>query len=242
MIDTSIKACLTWNGKNSRDLGIYISQVPNLSRPQRKMRVVDVDGRNGSLVFPQKAWNNVTRSYAIFTGEQTWDAERYYDALVEWLSADGYQRLEDDFEPDVYRLAYFAGSVDIVNFFGESGTATLNFNCKPQKFLKSGEKAVSFSSGGGTLRNPTGFEAKPLIVVKGSGSGTVTIGGVSVSISSIGTSVTLDCENQDAYNGSTNRNNTITASTFPTLKPGNNTIALTGGTTSVTIIPRFWRL
>ena len=242
MMDTSIKACFNWNGMNSGDFGIYVQKSPKLTRAARKMQVVDVAGRNGALVFPQKAWNNVARSYAIFTGEKTWDAERNFDAIIEWLSAEGYCRLEDDFEPDVFRLAYFAGSVDITNLFGETGQATIDFNCKPQKFLKSGEKAISFSSGGGTLRNPTGFEAKPLITVYGSGSGTISVGGTSVSISSIGTSVTLDCENMDAYNGSTNRNNTITASSFPVLASGDNTVTLTGGATSVSIIPRFWRL
>ena len=242
MMDTSIKACFNWNGMNSGDFGIYVQKSPKLTRAARKMQVVDVAGRNGALVFPQKAWNNVARSYAIFTGEKTWDAERNFDAIIEWLSAEGYCRLEDDFEPDVFRLAYFAGSVDITNLFGETGQATIDFNCKPQKFLKSGEKAISFSSGGGTLRNPTGFEAKPLITLDGSGSGTISVGGTSVSISSIGTSVTLDCENMDAYNGSTNRNNTITASSFPVLASGDNTVTLTGGATSVSIIPRFWRL
>ena len=235
MMDTSMRTCFTWNGKNSGDFGIYVQKTPKLTRAARKMQVVDVEGRNGAIVFPQKAWNNVSRSYAVFSGEKTWDAERNFDAIIEWLSA-------DDFEPDVFRMAYFAGSVDITNLFGETGQTTLDFNCKPQKFLKSGEKAISFSSGGGTLRNPTGFEAKPLITVYGSGSGTISIGGTSVSISSIGTSVTLDCENMDAYKGSTNRNNTITASTFPVLKSGDNAVTLTGGATSAVIIPRFWRL
>ena len=242
MMDTSMRTCFTWNGKNSGDFGIYVQETPKLTRAARKMQVVDVEGRNGAIVFPQKAWNNVARSYAVFSGEKTWDAERNFDAIIEWLSAEGYCRLEDDFEPDVFRMAYFAGSVDITNLFGETGQTTLDFNCKPQKFLKSGEKAISFSSGGGTLRNPTGFEAKPLITVYGSGSGTISIGGTSVSISSIGTSVTLDCENMDAYKGSTNRNNTITASTFPVLKPGDNAVTLTGGATSAVITPRFWRL
>lgn len=242
MMDTSMRTCFTWNGKNSGDFGIYVQKTPKLTRAARKMQVVDVAGRNGALIFPQKAWNNVARSYVVFSGEKTWDAERNFDAIVEWLSAEGYCRLEDDFEPDVFRLAYFAGNVDITNLFGETGQATLDFNCKPQKFLKSGEKTITFSSGGGTLRNPTGFEAKPLITVYGSGSGTISVGGTSVSISSIGTSVTLDCENMDAYNGSTNRNSTITASTFPVLKPGDNAVTLTGGATSAVITPRFWRL
>lgn len=241
MMNTDIRACFTWNGKNSGDFGIYVQKFPAISRPAKKMQVVQVEGRNGALVLPQKAWNNVARTYEVFTGEKTWDAEREFDAIIEWLSADGYQRLEDDFEPDVFRLAYFTGDVDIQSLFGETGKAKLDFQCKPQKFLKSGEKAITFTSGG-TLRNPTGFEAKPLIVVNGSSSGTVTIGSTTVSISSIGTSVTLDCENSDAYSGSNNRNSTITASSFPVLKPGNNTISFTGGVTSVVITPRFWRL
>ena len=74
MMDTSMRTCFTWNGKNSGDFGIYVQKTPKLTRAARKMQVVDVEGRNGAIVFPQKAWNNVSRSYAVFSGEKTWDA------------------------------------------------------------------------------------------------------------------------------------------------------------------------
>ena len=49
----------------------------------------------------------------------------------------------------------------------------MKFDCKPQRFLVSGENPVVFT-GNGTITNPTDFESSPLIRV--TGNGTIAIG------------------------------------------------------------------
>lgn len=41
--------------------------------------------------------------------------------------------------------------------FNLYGRATLEFNCKPQRFLNSGDTAQTISTSGGTITNPTAF-------------------------------------------------------------------------------------
>ena len=121
-----------------------------------------------------------------------------------------------------------------------AGECKIQFDCMPQRFLKSGETTVT-KTANGYITNPTQFRALPLIVVYGSGSGTLTVGDYMVEISEIGTSVTLDCEIMRAYNGNTPRDSTITG-TFPALAPGRNNIRFDGGVTRVDITPRWWTI
>ena len=75
----------------------------------------------------------------------------------------------------------------------------------------------------------------------GSGSGTVTIGNTTVSLTDISEYVMLDCDIQDAYKGVVNKNSTMTGS-FPKIEGGEQVVSFTGGITSLEITPRWWTL
>ena len=63
-------------------------------------------------------------------------------------------------------------------------------------------------------------------------------------ISEVGSMITIDCELQDAYSGSNNRNSTLTLSgNFPELPAGRTVIAFTGSSvTRVEVIPRWYTI
>lgn len=96
---------------------------------------------------------------------------------------------------------------------------------------------------GGELVNPTPFDALPLITVTGSGAGALTVGGVTVEILSMPEStLTIDCEAQDAYSSAGNRNSVINAPEFPVLAAGSTAISWEGSIISVSVVPRWWTL
>ena len=95
---------------------------------------------------------------------------------------------------------------------------------------------------GGVLYNPTGFAALPKITVHGSGSGSVRIGERALVINQITDAMVLDSETQNAYAGTANLNGVIEADEFPVLVRGDNVLYLTGGITSVDIVPGWWTL
>ena len=136
-------------------------------------------------------------------------------------------------------MATYQESNIFENLYNQAGTATIVFECKPQRFLKTGETPVAIESGESIL-NPTGFDAYPLIQVIGT-SGVLMINDSTITFSSIDSYTMLDCELQDAYKETTNKNSTVSG-TFPVLKPGSNTISWTGNISSVIIAPRWWTI
>ena len=76
----------------------------------------------------------------------------------------------------------------------------------------------------------------------GSGKGTVTVGGRTVTLSKITSGMILDSLTQNAYLGSSNLNGDISAAEFPVLLPGESAISFTGGVTALDIVPRWWTL
>lgn len=232
---------IVWGGVTSRALNLTVEQYPDRPRPAKKYSVVSVPGRNGALHIDTGAYNNYTQPYEIGIRASEKGLSRTARDIAQWLyTPNGYCRLEDSYEPDVYRMAYFSGPQDIENILNQLGRATIEFSCKPQRFLKSGEIAVKVPSRE-NINNPTAFKALPLITIVGSGQGRLQIGEYVVEIQSLDGNLILDCDLQNAYYGTTNLNSTISAPDFPVLIPGDNKITYTGDW-EVEIVPRWWTL
>lgn len=232
-----------FNGVSSADYGIQVEHPPEYQTPARDYEVIHIPGRNGDLVIDSGSYQNVSRSYQIAIGDLEKDFTSMANAIAEWLnSASGYARLEDSYEPEYYRMAMFQDEITVENILQHAGRTTINFNCKPQRFLKSGETSLLISAPT-TLYNPTGFHSLPCITVYGSGSGVLGIGSFTASISNIGGFIILDSDIQDVYRGTVNRNaDVILSEGFPQLIPGENGIVWTGGITYVEVVPRWWTL
>ena len=108
--------------------------------------------------------------------------------------------------------------------------------------LKAGEKPVEFTAAGSIL-NKQLTETKPLIRAYGTGS--FSIGGVAIQITSANGYTDIDCDLQEAYKDTLatncNANIVLTNGVFPTLKSGSNAITLSG-ITKLIITPRWWVL
>lgn len=228
-----------FDGKSCRDFGIYVSGSGTFNAPELDVTTYEIPGKNGDLVISNGRYKNIVVQYhAFIRSDFRHNAER---ARAWLLHPQGYRRLSDDYHPNEFRLARFTGPIDFdMRFMNRSGECTLNFDCKPQRFLASGEGKLTFEAAS-VLWNDTLFNAKPLITVYGSGSGQITVGSITVLLSDIPEYVTLDCDLQDAYKGLTNKNSIMTGS-FPVLTPGSNTVSFTGGVTKIEIIPRWWTL
>ena len=119
--------------------------------------------------------------------------------------------------------------------FIRMGTVVVSFDCKPQRWLKTGENWVPVTSG---IFNPTNQKAKPVIRIFGTG--TIMIGSKTITVNTAGTSyIDFDCETLDASEGAYNRNSNIEIDFQDlSLNPGNNGITLNGVTAQIK--PRWW--
>lgn len=230
----------TFAGKNSRDFRVYISGFGTYNAPNRVYSSYEVPGRNGDLLVDEKRFENVDLTYPAFIFE---DMPANIEGLRNYLlSLTGYQRLEDTYHPNEYRMAvYMEGLEADVSQRHEASTFDLTFHCKPQRFLKDGERVRTLTANG-SIQNPTRFESKPLIRVYGAG--VLGIGSQSVTISQADVYTDIDCEMMDCYKETVNKNSLVTFTdyNFPTLKPGVNNISLGTGITKVEITPRWWEV
>ena len=130
-----------FNGKKSSDFNVWCSGDGLYRLPERDVEYIAVPGRNGDLAVDNGRWMNVEVTYSCFIPKHF---REHYSDLVSWLASQkGYGRLEDARHPEFYWLARMDADVAPKMVFpDDSGTFTLTFNCKPQRFLKSGEIPV----------------------------------------------------------------------------------------------------
>lgn len=162
---------LTFGGVNSADYGVYITGSGVYDAPKRAVENIVVPGRNGLLTIDQGRYENITVEYPAFAFGKTREEFRQKIAAFRnaIMSQIGYQRLEDTYHPEEYRMALYAEGLDVdVKPYGSSGKFTLSFNCKPQRYLKDGEQPLQIASGE-NLINPTEHSSEPLLVVDGFG-------------------------------------------------------------------------
>ena len=235
---------LTFNGTTSDSLRVIVERYPDRPVPERIVQTIRVPGRSGVLTMSE-GFDNVVQDYDVYLSAEAQGLPSASAGMVAWLlSAEGYQRLEDSYNPGIYRLARLINPQDCINYFNRFGRCTLSFDCMPQRWLTSGEAATSYTADA-TITNPTAYEAKPLVTVTGSGDVVFSLGGHTVSIADLDGSITLDSEAQNAYSGSVNLNNTVTLAdgTFPALNPGSNSLAFVDGSiTSIAVTPRWFEL
>lgn len=246
--DINGRGSIIFGGGASTDYGIVISEAPTFEQPKRKTTVFNIPGRNGSVLFQQNAFDDVTRSYNIYIlpvmsvdsgGSESGSLAETVNAITSWLnSKTGYQVLTDNFEPDVYRLAYYSGNNNITNELTQYGATTLTFTARPERFLVSASEPVTVINGS-TLHNPTLFTSKPLIYLEGSGIYTIKINDIGIT-ADVDDYIYIDCERMTAYRTSSENMNNKIGGTFPSLVPGNNSIALVGTPTLATVTPNYF--
>jgi phage-related protein len=236
---------LTFNGIQSDSLGLRISGNGVFNAPPKNYSMVQIPGRNGDLIIDNDRFDNIDVTYpAIILPED------YYNnkiAIRQWLlSSKGYCRLEDSYNPDEYRLACYKNGVDITDLYFEAGGLQITFNCRPERFLKSGETVYTTTNSGVTITNQMPFASKPLIKVYGYGVVTIvnstTNNVYSFTVADQFEDVSLDCDSLICYHGTYNANSFVTIDAFPILEPGVNTITFPNTISRIDITPRWWRI
>lgn len=229
---------LMFGNLNSKDYNVFISGENTFATPERDCDTFEIPGRDGTLSLDNGRYHNVSIEYPAFIVH---NFRHNYDGFrAALLSLRGYQRLADSYDVDHYRLARCASNLEPeMTQLNRHGTFTLVFDCDPRRFLKAGEKAVSLTSDG-VIFNPTLYPAKPLI--RAYGTGTLTIGDVTIEITNADGYTDIDCELQEAYKGHLNCNNNLRLQNgeFPILEPGNNEVTFT--LSKVEITPRMWTI
>lgn len=229
-----------YGGRDCRDYGVYISGQGTYNSPVKSYDKITIPGRSGDLLISNNRFDNVDLKYPAFIYDHFTEAiSKFKEAL---LSIDGYQRLEDSYNPEEYRRALFAGDLTVeANRNNTAGQFDITFSCDPRRFLKSGEYPQIIRSGG-HLDNPTQFTAQPLIKVTGYGE--LIIGEYTINISEHFPYTFIDCSMMDCYHDADNANQyvSINGNNFPALKAGRTGVTYSGNISSIEITPNWWRV
>ena len=232
---------LTFNNVGSSTFSLFISGEGTFDGTARNVSVLEVPGRNGSLVIDNGFYNNIDVTYPAYIVSSF--AANFGALRAFLLSHVGYFKLADTYHPGEYRLARYVGNISPkMTQYNREGEFDITFNCKPQRFLISGDNTYTLD-GNGSITNPTLFDAKPILRVYGYGE--LGIGTETITIASHGYPyIEIDCDIGDASYNTVNCNSyiTITGDTFPALHPGTNGITLDANITQLDIIPRWWTL
>ena len=202
---------LTFGSANSSTYGVLLSGEGVFNAPKRDVEMISIPGRNGEYALDRGRFENIEVTYPAYNKESTMSSFSTNLANLRNVlsSYKGYQRLEDTFHPDEYRMATFIDGFEANPYmYTTASEMELKFNCKPQRFLKSGETAVSVANNG-SINNPTLFESRPLLEVKGYGAISINNDSIAIISEDIGT-VTLP---KTATNSGATR--TITMDTSP---------------------------
>lgn len=162
---------IIFGGVNSADFGIYIGGEGTFNAPKRDVEMISIPGRNGALALDKGRYENIEVTYSAFNCET--DLATFAKQLSDFRNAicsqKGYQRLTDTFHLEEYRMATYLDGLEIKPVdFNTAATFDIVFNCKPQRYLLSGEEAIDVTSGE-VILNPTLFESSPMLEVEGYG-------------------------------------------------------------------------
>ena len=121
-----------------------VERFPAIHKAQRKFRQYNIPGRNGDIFFQDDAYENVIQSYEIYAGDGSYGSQHPWTNLAKYLYLDGYQELRDTYDPDHFRKAVFNGPIDVDNSWNTHGRATIEFNCRPERYLIDGNNPLSY--------------------------------------------------------------------------------------------------
>lgn len=233
---------IVFAGADSRTYDIEVFENDTYSAGPVVVSAVSVPGKNGDVLLPENGYANIVRVYDCILHEDAVDNYEAFRALL--LSQVGYKTLIDSKYPDHFFEGYVTSNLQ-PKLTPEAGMIKfkLSFNCKPQRFLVSGLTATTLSASG-TINNPTLYASSPLMKV--TGTGTLKINNDTITIANTYPQLGymyIDLDTGRCYCNGQSMDEQVIFSGYdlPKLKPGSNTITLTG-ITAVEIAPRWWTL
>lgn len=251
----------TFNGINSRSMGIYISGYNTFGAPQKSYEKVSVPGRSGDLLLSNNRFENFTLVYpAIIIDNYESNTKNLRNTL---LSTNGYCKLKDTYHPGEFRMAAFEGPMDFDTIQLCAGSIDLEFNCKPQRYLESTDGFIRINTpSSGYNNNVTKFTAFPDIYIEitpgeeGYLSFNNSLGNGTLAISGLNTQrkIYIDCEAENVTDGDAHQTGTLSydvtrgnincnkfiTGKFPFLAPGITTFNISSNISKFIIRPRLW--
>ena len=179
-----------WNGEDSREKGIFVKQLPPITRAKRRVKRVKIPGRPGDVTVTEG--EEIYEAYVRECVIQV-DADRDYTDLLAWLRGAGTVIFSN--EPE---RVYTASIDDEVVFERASNSlhqAVIPFYCQPLKAQYPPEADVEITEDS-TITNPGDVYSKPIVTITGTGAASVEIGAYKIEFNDLPGVIEIDCDTE----------------------------------------------
>lgn len=215
--------------------GLLISELPPIKKPQMRVQIEEIDGRDGAIV--------TELGYSAYTKEMIIGLHGSYDIdqILRYFNSKGKVIFSN--EPDKVYDYLITDQIDYVRL-SHFRTATVNFYVQPFKH-SAVEAEQTFTGSEAEVINSGNIESKPVITLTGTGTVTLSLNGsaiLAVALGSTEQSIIIDAEEMNAYWGDAFLNR-IVAGDYDdlTLPVGKNVLSWTGGSVSSFKIDKYSR-
>lgn len=228
----------TFGGKNSyKDYGIVISKRPNLPSPKRRVSYIDIPGRDSSLTYDERTYENIT--IGVECKIKDGKLVDKIDEIKSWLFSAGESDLIFSFQDDKKYRAQVVNSIDFSQVAKVFSEFIIVFNCRPFKYEVRNSLFTIIESGTSII-NIGSIKSEPIISIYGSGNVELIVNGTTISLTNINEKITLNSIIQDSYNDLGENLNNKVKGEFIYLIPGSNKFEWTGNVSKIEILPN-WR-
>ena len=227
------EAWFTFNGVDSREMGVIVTAMPETVRAERRIESITVAGRNGSLHTDEGVYESYDR-----TMECALIKRAKLDEITAWLVGSGEMTFST--EPDkVYRVT-IANKISIAQMMRVFQKFQVVMDTQPFKYSVNAAGDALELTAPTTIRNSGTVYSEPIITVYGSGDITLTVNGADFPLYGVQESITIDSEMMEVFKGDTNQNGKYGGVEFPRFEVGKNEISWTGNVSKIKLQPR-WR-
>lgn len=233
--ETLYKPYFIFRGKNSLDMGVIVTSMPDVYKPKRRVNTQEIPGRDGVLHVDEGTYENYNKVVECAVVERA-----NLDGICAWLDGSGEAIFST--EPDkVYRVRV-DNQISIGKMLQYFQKFQVTFDTYPFKYSVNAADDFVVLTKPSLLRNRGTVAAEPKIKIYGTGSVVLTINGKEYRLNGLQESMVLESEMMEVLDGAggTYAPPDLGDHLFPRLEVGNNAISWMGDVEKVEIEPR-WR-
>jgi phage-related protein len=212
--------------------GLVVKTINNPLSPAKRIQRVTVMGRDGEYVF-ENGYNNKFLEFRCSLANGT-IIERRQRAreIASWLSSTG--DLVLDYENDkTYKVIKTVSDISLAM---EQAWDEFNITFETEPLQYGGLKTLSFDNPSTVVVNNQGtYNAETLISITGAGNVTVSSLDYSFTLTGMTGKLNIDSKKMLVYTDANENGISKHSGNFIKLKPGNNTITVTGSVSNMTV-------
>lgn len=217
-----------WNNKVSDNEDIKVISLPPITQTTERVNEINIDGMDGHLTELNGYEGETKTIEADYFGSNP-------SKLYNWLKGSGEVIFGN--QADRYYKARISNKIPFSEYIkNQIYTFLIEFRCQPFGYLLEGKEPIELTTSTTLNNNKATHISLPVITIYGTGACSFTINNRTFNITEIGTSITIDSEIEEVYNGKGRQ----MIGDFPYLDVGENVISFTGNVTKISIVPN-WR-